>query len=83
MAMEWRTEKGTEIPESLVEKLGNSLFEMEEVKEEPMHPADQLASALLGASANATLKLPGGGEIRLDRKGLRRLARTKVESDSE
>jgi hypothetical protein len=72
-AMEWKDHKGTEIPNVLVERLSAGLFEPEKPKEAPLHPADQLASALLGASAEATIEVPGGSKIRLDRKGLRAL----------
>lgn len=51
MAIEWQSERGSEIPESLVERFGNNLFEQQEARAEPLHPPDQLASALLGASA--------------------------------
>ncbi len=83
MAMEWQKETGSEIPASLVDRLGNSLFEEQEGEDEPLHPADQLASALLGASANATLKLPGAGEVTFDRKGLRKLSKVKIEAEQD
>ncbi|MFY0527200.1 hypothetical protein ACN28I_30000 [Archangium gephyra] len=72
-AMEWKDEKGTEIPNVLVERLSAGLFEPEKPKEASLQPADQLASALLGASAEATIEVPGGSKIRLDRKGLKAL----------
>lgn len=72
-AMEWKDKKGTEIPNVLVERLSAGLFEPEKSKETPLQPADQLASALLGASAEATIEVPGGSKIRLDRKGLKAL----------
>lgn len=72
-AMEWKQEKGTEIPNILVERLSSGLFEPEGPREAPLHPADQLASALLGASAEASLEIPGGSKLRIDRKGLRAL----------
>ncbi|MCY1019661.1 hypothetical protein [Pyxidicoccus sp. MSG2] len=73
-AMEWKEEKGSEIPNILVERLSAGLFTPDVQKEAaPLHPADQLASALLGASAEASLELPSGSKLRLDRKGLRAL----------
>jgi hypothetical protein len=72
-AMEWKEEKGTEIPNILVERLSSGLFEPEAPKETPLHPADQLASALLGASSEVSLETPGGSKLRIDRKGLRSL----------
>lgn len=79
-AMEWKEEKGTELPNILVERLSSGLFEPDERKETPLHPADQLASALLGSSAEANLEFPGGSKLRLDRKGLRELQKESSRS---
>lgn len=73
MAMEWKSEKGTEIPPHLLDRLTANLFAATSVEPQPLHPADQLASALLGSASEATIKIPGGSEVKLDRKGLRNL----------
>ncbi|WP_147468479.1 hypothetical protein [Corallococcus interemptor] len=74
MALEWKEEKGTEIPSELLSRLTNGLF-VEEAKtnEEPLHPADQLASAIFGASSGASIEVPGGTKVQLDRKGIQHL----------
>ncbi len=81
MALEWSDEKGTEIPKELVERLTANLFVDDDIKEEALHPADQLASALLGASANANLKLPGGNELTFDRKSIKKLKRDETSKE--
>ena len=73
MAMEWQNEKGSDIPDEIVRTLSAGLFESAKTTDPLLHPADQLASALLGAAASATVKVPGG-EICLDRKGVKALA---------
>jgi len=73
MALEWQKEKGSEIPIELIEKLSQNLFSDDQSVESPLHPADQLASAILGASAGASVKFPSGAEIKLDRKSIKEL----------
>jgi hypothetical protein len=73
MAMEWQDQKGTELPPHLIEKLTQTLFTDPDVVPEAVHPTEQLASALLGASAEANLQLPGGVSLKLDRKSLKQL----------
>ena len=73
MALEWQKEKGLEIPIELIEKLSQNLFSEDQAIENPLHPADQLASAILGASAGASVKFPSGAEIKLDRKSIKEL----------
>jgi len=83
--MEWKTETGSEIPEALVNRLGKNLFETQDRATEDTDPGNQLVSALLGASANLKIRLPGGGEICLDRKGLRNLKRevSRIEESTD
>lgn len=73
MAFEWKTEKGTDIPIELINKLGKNLFEEDKIDEQPLHPSDQLASVILGAASGVSVKIPGGTELNLDRKGLNKL----------
>jgi len=69
MAMEWKEEKGSDIPEYLVDRLSRNLFESVEGKEGSVTPADALASAMLGSAAGLKLKV-GDNEIQFDRKGI-------------
>jgi hypothetical protein len=70
MALEWKAEKGTEIPAELIDRLTANLFEEPQQETKPLHPADQLASALLGSSAEANINLAGGNSLKLDRKSM-------------
>ncbi|WP_143537463.1 hypothetical protein [Rubrivirga sp. SAORIC476] len=72
-ALDWRTQTDQPMPEMMMERLSEGLFTKEGRSEEVIHPSDQLASALLGASAEAELQIPGGSSLRLDRKGIKRL----------
>ena len=45
MALEWKAEKGTEIPDSLLDKLANNLYAEDREEAVDLHPADQVASA--------------------------------------
>lgn len=72
MALEWKQEKGEDIPHDLIERLTANLFSSGASSEVSRHPAEDLAAALLGASANVKLNVPGG-ELNLDRKGIQRL----------
>ncbi len=79
LAAEWLEERDRELPESLVTSLSKNLFTDEKVKEPQLHPVDQLASAILGTSARANLKLPTGTEIELDRKSLSDLNKNRTD----
>ena len=71
-AMEWKDLKGSEMPESLLGTLSKNLFDSPYSEEPSLHPVDQLASHLIGASAEVELPL-GKGKICLDRKGVKEL----------
>lgn len=73
MALEWKQEKGEEIPQELIQRLTANLFTSSEASEPLRHPVEDLAAALVGASANVKLNLPGGTELNLDRKGIKTL----------
>lgn len=73
MAMEWKKEKGEEIPADLVARLTTNLFGDSGGGQAPKHPFEDFAAALLQSSANLKLSLPGGGELNLDRKGMKKL----------
>lgn len=78
MALEWRTDKEGELPVELIEKLSQNLFVENKEDDSPLHPADQLSSAIFGAASNITLKAPNGTEITLDRKSVERLKKSKA-----
>lgn len=81
MAMEWKGEKGSDIPAHLLDRLTTNLFSPTQVAQDHLHPADQLASALLGSASEATLKLPGGSELKMDRKAIRDLDKQKGKTE--
>ena len=69
-SMEWNDTKGTAIPDKLLESMSKNLFtNNSQQPEEAVHPADQLASALLGTASSVKLKA-GDSEIILDPKKL-------------
>jgi hypothetical protein len=79
MALEWKAERGGDIPVELIERLSRHLFEIEPTAR-VRHPSEDLASALLGASSGLSVKFPGG-EAKMDRKGLNEFRRKAQESE--
>jgi len=78
-SLEWRDAKGTAIPTELLESLSKNLFVNENHQvEQVQHPADQLASALIGSASTVKLKA-GDSSIEIDPK---KLAKTKQPSTS-
>jgi hypothetical protein len=75
MALEWKAEKGEEIPEHLLARLSSNLFGRADTPDQSMTASDALASAILGTAAKAKVTVPGA-EIELNRDGLRRLQKT-------
>jgi hypothetical protein len=74
-SLEWKDAKGAVIPSELLESLSRNLFSQESDKVEKLqHPADQLASALLGSSTSVKLKA-GDSLIEIDPK---KLAKSKT-----
>ncbi|MFV8751939.1 hypothetical protein ACNOYE_15445 [Nannocystaceae bacterium ST9] len=78
MSLEYAKERGTDLPPELLTKLSRGLFDHEQQQATALHPADQLASALLGSSAEAQLELANGSKLRLDRKGIRQLKKAEA-----
>lgn len=77
MALEWKQEKGEAIPPELIERLTTNMFARNDSVAGPPHPVEQLIAALMNASANMKLNLPGGaGEVGFDKKGMQQLAKT-------
>jgi hypothetical protein len=80
MALEWRDEKGTDAPAILVDRLTADLFTDDGTRGAVLHPSEQLANAIFGAATELRVPVPGGGEVRYDRKGMQRL--TEPRSDT-
>jgi hypothetical protein len=83
MALEWQDEKGTAIPEELIDRLTTGLFSDSTRLDAPRHPNEDLSDALLGASSGLTMNVPGMGELKLDRKGIRNFAKAAGKTDSD
>lgn len=73
MALEWKEERGNEISPRLIEKLTENLFVQNNPSEKPTHPTEDLASAIINASSGLSLKIPGVGEVALDRRSIKNL----------
>lgn len=73
-AFEWKGAEGSTIPNELLEPISKNLFSPENNIREDMHPADQLASALLGTASAVRLK-SGESELDLDGKRLAKAQR--------
>ncbi|RWB43227.1 hypothetical protein [Mesorhizobium sp.] len=72
-ALEWRLSQEKPMPEHLLETISRNLFARGEKDESAdMHPADYLASAILGRASGVNLKMPGA-EISLTGKDLKKL----------
>lgn len=72
-ALEWKEKQERVIPDALLESISCNLFTKSEKDDDAnMHPADYLASAILGSASNVNLKVPGG-EISLTNKGIKKL----------
>lgn len=69
-ALEWRFSQNSAIPQHLLDNISRNLFSKGEKDEAAdMHPADYLASALIGKASSVRLSVPGG-EVELGPKAL-------------
>ncbi|TWA22728.1 hypothetical protein FB005_10918 [Sinorhizobium medicae] len=69
-AFEWKISQQSPIPDPLLENISRNLFiNSEKDVNADMHPADYLASALIGKASNVKLAVPGA-EIELGPKAL-------------
>lgn len=69
-ALEWRKSGEGSLPNELLESMSRNLFVTDDYKVEQLkHPADELASALLGTASKVRLKA-GDSELELDGKRL-------------
>ncbi len=83
MALEWKDEKGTDIPTELLLPLTTNLF-ADQGKIKPVrHPSEDLASALVDASTGLKVDIPGGSALSLDRRGVQRFAKAVEERREE
>mgnify|MGYP000512327541 CR=1 FL=1 len=73
-AFEWKDAKGSSIPNELLQPISKGLFSQDNGTQENTHPADELASALLGTASGVRLKV-GDSEINLDGKKLAKMKR--------
>jgi hypothetical protein len=78
-ALEWKEERGSQIPPELLERLARNLFREGEAEEPVRHPAEDAISAILAAATGVRLNVPGVGEVTLDRRGLRRLEKAQAD----
>lgn len=70
-AFEWKMSQQSPIPDQLLENISRNLFVSADKDDAAdMHPADYLASALIGKASNVKLAVPGG-EIELGPKALK------------
>ena len=76
MMLEWKEEKGAEIPGELVDRLARGLFAGRSDREPTRHPSEDLAAALLSAASGIRVNVPGLGELTLDRKSLQTFAKS-------
>lgn len=66
--LEWRKETESDVPEQLLNSITRNLFNSNSNKEEKViHPADELASAIIGTSSKLKLNV-AGNEIELNPK---------------
>lgn len=64
--LEWRKDNQSEIPASLVESLTRGLFSGRETTAQVLHPADELASALMGSASKLSLDI-NGNKVEIDK----------------
>jgi hypothetical protein len=79
-SLEWNDVKGSTLPNELMQSLSRNLFsENSDDAEDVIHPADQLASALMGSASLVRLKA-GDSEIHIDPKKLKK-SRKEIQLD--
>lgn len=67
--LEWRKETGSVIPKELLQSITHNLFTVENKElEQVMHPADELASALLGKASHLKMNI-AGNELLIEKPG--------------
>lgn len=66
--LEWRKETSSEMPEVVLSSVTKNLFRAQDEAPPALHPADELASALLGSASKLKLK-SGESEVEFDKPG--------------
>lgn len=66
--LEWRKETASDIPGPLIDSLTRGLFAGRETSPAVLHPADELASALMGSASKLSLDL-NGNKLDIDKPG--------------
>ncbi|CAO3440154.1 hypothetical protein [Azospirillum endophyticum] len=75
-ALEWKQAQNSAMPDHIIESISRNLFTKSDKDEgADMHPADYLASALLGRASSLKLNV-GGHQIEYDKKALRDTAQS-------
>jgi len=70
--LEWNKEKDSTFPIELMQQLTKNLFDYEKTKSEPIkHPADYLASALLGTASSVNINA-GNAQLGFNGKNLKK-----------
>ncbi len=66
--LEWQKETESQIPSTLVESLTRGLFTKDDPSPQALHPADELASALMGSASKLSLAV-GDNRLEFDKPG--------------
>lgn len=66
--LEWRKETASDIPAPLIDSLTRGLFAGRESTTTVLHPADELASALMGSASKLSLDI-NGNKLDIDKPG--------------
>jgi hypothetical protein len=74
MALEWEDNK-KEIPVLLIDRLSQNLFNDSKEEDIKLHPADQLASSILGVASGLKMKTPDGSELYFTKNGIKKLSK--------
>jgi hypothetical protein len=66
--LEWRKETASDLPDPLIESITRGLFAGRETSTTVLHPADELASALMGSASKLSLDI-NGNKLDIDKPG--------------
>jgi hypothetical protein len=78
-ALEWKGSQNEQMPEALMTGITKHLFENHVGESPDYSPMDALATSILGAASNLSMKM-GGAELSLDRKGIKQIAKASDHS---
>jgi hypothetical protein len=80
VALEWREQKESELPQELLAQLSNNLFADSRTMNES-HNGENLLATILGAGSQLKATASGGAELQTGRRGLRTISK-KVKGES-